>query len=181
MVRLHLGIQRKTLKVIKTLVALNMNMGTTDPFHTLCCHNAHGVCDKIVEASRGFDYFFTINDAHNIDDNEFKYLPSHRIRGQDDSILLTNYYNQIECPKAVLSKNTLNGVFSKHNQQIISSVKPGLIRVCGFCTTSDVMSTSLAMMDLGFTVDVRANLVSDLTEDLSDEGCGILKFLGILQ
>jgi nicotinamidase-related amidase len=165
---------------MNALIVLNLTYGVVKPYSITSCVKPYNVINNIIEASRGFDFCFVINDCHEADDKEFQYLPQHSLKYTSESALLEEYFNKLQSKhKQVFTKKTLSGVFSSHNRFSIEATKCDNIVVVGFCASTDIVPTCLSLIDQKQKIAIIPSCIGDVLEESRTKALDYLKYLGI--
>ena len=104
-----------------------------------------------------------------------------------DAIPHIDYIQQIKCPFEILTKNTLSVVESQHNSGKIlynydfhnDSRDEREICIAGFCTSTDIISSCLAIVNKHFNVCIYPEGISDPSEEINRKGIEYLTWIGI--
>src|SRR5688500_7131556 len=108
------------------LIVLNLCYGFARPSNWYFCPQFHKVAKVINDNIGKFDSCLIINDVHNKEDREFKYLPPHCVHNSIDIAPARDFYQALSDGVKdigniqVVYKSTLNAFASESNFTLIS-------------------------------------------------------------
>lgn len=142
------------------------------------CKTHHKTIENIIKISHSFDDVYVINDYHNKNDSEFKYLPPHC--DSFGSARLYSYEKQLKQPFTYLSKNTLSPFYNEH---VVKSILKSGTKVCvvGFLASIDIIATCLDLIQRGVEVLTDFSAINDSDEKNLELAKNYLTLIGVKQ
>lgn len=166
---------------MNALLCTNIAMGSLDSFSPSCPNGGILVLERIKERSKDYDFLFIINDSHQENDPEFKYLPRHMIKGESSTLQLTDYQSSLKSSHIqYLQKNTFSALGNDHNKKLILEYKFDEISISGFNLCFDGIATIMDVLDAKQKVKVEVDMMGCLTEDSYNLGEKYLKWIGVI-
>lgn len=146
------------------LVILNLCYGVIRELSIFHCKEAWQIIDNIIKESENYNNCLIINDLHQNDDLEFKYLPPHMISISEDTCRLYNIEKQLKCPfKQFYNKKTFSPLKNEHLRKLIMDYDN--ILVSGFSLTFDIVPTVLDLITFGKNTKINKNCVGDISTE----------------
>jgi nicotinamidase-related amidase len=144
------------------------------------CVDVYKTIDNIEKLSEQFEYSFIINDEHDREDQEFKLVPPHFIRGTEDTYRLFNAEERLKSRiKYFFKKTKFSGLSSEHNKTIILNAGFEEICICGFTASMDIVPTVLDFIYNNKIVSIASKCISDTTRENKERSLGYLNWIGI--
>jgi hypothetical protein len=167
----------------KALLINNFQYSVIRPGSIVSSVTAYSVINRIIEVSKHFDFCFVVNDNHNKNDIEFKYLPPHSIRDTQDTVRLLDLEKKISSKYFyVMTKATLSG-FNHRMQEVFyqpnSLLENSKIYVAGFNASTDIIATCLSLIDSKHDIAIIPSCIDDVDKTVKETALNYLKYLGI--
>ena len=131
-----------------------------------CGDDARGIIPRVQrlierEQAEGGTVLF-LCDTHDPDDLEFEMFPVHCVRGTDEPHVIPELAGY-EC--RIIAKRRYSAFFETDLDEILASLSPEKVIICGVCTDICVMHTAADARNRDYSVEVPADCVASFDQN----------------